>query len=127
MTKKKSTRDAVEILHRHFVENNPAVQEALHAERANHRIAKAIAELRRKLGLSQQKFADLVGTTASVICRLENADYEGHSTSMLEKIAAAVEHKVELRVQFVPLQKPNKPVTLVSTRRPKKAKKRVLS
>lgn len=105
MSKNKRTTDAVEILHRRFVVKDRDVQEALHVERANYRIAKAIVELRTKLGLSQQKFAELVGTTASVICRLENAEYEGHSTSMLERIASAVEHRVDLEVRFVPLKR----------------------
>src|SRR6266581_1799590 len=103
MSKRQPTTDAVEILQRRFVDNDPAVQEALHQERANHRIAKAIAELRRNLGLSQQRLAELVGTTASVICRLEDADYEGHSMSMLERIAAALNSRVEIRI--VPLRK----------------------
>jgi hypothetical protein len=45
--------------------------------------------------------ARLVGTTASVICRLENADYEGHSLVMLNRIAAALRQRVEIR--FVPV------------------------
>src|ERR1019366_3629185 len=31
------------------------------------------------MGLSQRAMARKAGTTASVICRLEDADYEGHS------------------------------------------------
>jgi len=38
-----------------------------------------------------------VGTTASVICRLEDADYSGHSLAMLRRIAAAVGMRVEVR------------------------------
>ena len=38
-----------------------------------------------------------VGTTASVICRLEDADYEGHSLAMLRRIAAALNKRVEIR------------------------------
>jgi predicted transcriptional regulator len=38
-----------------------------------------------------------VGTTQSVISRLEDADYEGHSLAMLNRIAAAVERHVEIR------------------------------
>jgi hypothetical protein len=45
----------------------------------------------------------LVDTTASVICRLEDADYEGHSLAMLNRIAAALNKRVEIR--FVPLSK----------------------
>jgi len=45
-------------------------------------------------------FAALVGTTASVISRPEDADYEGHSMAMLRRIAAALNKRVEIR--FVP-------------------------
>jgi hypothetical protein len=41
------------------------------------------------------------GTTASVICRLESADYEGHSLAMLNRIAAGLKQRVEIR--FVPV------------------------
>jgi hypothetical protein len=43
-----------------------------------------------------------VGTTASVICLLEDADYEGHSMVMLTRVAAALNQRVEIR--FVPLK-----------------------
>ena len=69
--------------------------------RANSRIAQAIYDLRTRLGLSQREFAARVGTSASVICQLEDAAYEGHSTKMLEKIAAALGQRVELRIRFV--------------------------
>jgi len=47
--------------------------------------------------------AKLIGTTASVICRLEDADYEGHSLGMLRRIGAALNQRVEIR--FVPIQR----------------------
>ena len=47
------------------------------------------------------------GTTASVICRLEDADYEGHSLAMLRRIAAALDKRVEIR--FVPITKSKRP------------------
>jgi hypothetical protein len=40
--------------------------------------------------------ADLVGTTASVICRLEDADYAGHSLAMLQRIALALGMSVDI-------------------------------
>ena len=46
----------------------------------------------------------LVGTTVSVICRLEDADYEGHSLAMLNRIAEALNRRVEIR--FIPIRKP---------------------
>jgi hypothetical protein len=43
-----------------------------------------------------------VGTTPSVISRLEDDDYEGHSLAMLCRVAAALNKRVEIR--FVPLE-----------------------
>ena len=48
-----------------------------------------------------------MGTTQSVISRLEDADYEGHSLAMLNRIAAAVERRVEIR--FVRRKQPLQP------------------
>jgi hypothetical protein len=39
----------------------------------------------------------MVGTTTSVICRLEDADYQGHSLAMLRRVADALNKRVELR------------------------------
>ena len=64
-------------------------------------MARKIVELRAKESFTQRELAKLVGTTASVICRLEDADYEGHSLAMLNRIAAALHRRVEIR--FVPL------------------------
>jgi transcriptional regulator with XRE-family HTH domain len=50
-----------------------------------------------KAGLTQGELAKLIGTTASVISRLEDADYEGHSLAMLRRIAAALNKRVEIR------------------------------
>jgi hypothetical protein len=46
----------------------------------------------------------LIGTTASVICRLEDADYEGHSLAILRRVAAAMNQRIEIR--FVPIPRP---------------------
>jgi DNA-binding XRE family transcriptional regulator len=63
-------------------------------------IARAIRRMRTEAGLSQRAFADLVGTTASVICRLEDAAYDGHSLALLKRVAAALDCRVEVR--FLP-------------------------
>jgi len=63
--------------------------------------------LRTTAGLSQRALANKIGTTASVICRLEDADYEGHSLAMLRRIAAALGKRVEIR--FVSVHKPKRP------------------
>ena len=65
-------------------------------------MARKIYDLRTQAGISQRALAKLVGTTASAICRLEDADYEGHSLAMLNRIAAALNKRVEIRFVSVP-------------------------
>lgn len=92
--------DSVEFLDDVFgreVDWQPLVERA----RVNRDVAHAIYDLRSAHGLTQQQLAELVGTRQSVIARLEDADYEGHSLTMLTRIAAAVDHRV--KVEFVPL------------------------
>jgi len=100
--RKNTTKDAIEILERRHYEGKPGRHAALEEARANDAVARKIYELRTKAGLTQRQLAKLVGTTASVICLLEDADYEGHSMAMLTRIAAALDRKVEIR--FVPLK-----------------------
>jgi DNA-binding XRE family transcriptional regulator len=99
----KPTSDAVEILHRRTYEGKPARMRNLEEGRANGEIARKIQELRAAAALTQTQLAKLIGTTASVICRLEDADYEGHSLSMLRRIAAALNKRVEIR--FIPIRR----------------------
>jgi DNA-binding XRE family transcriptional regulator len=94
------TTDAVEILHRRYYEGRPERLAALEEARANAEIARKISALRTQAGLTQRQLAKLVGTSASAICRLEDADYEGHSLAMLRRIAAALDKRVEIR--FLP-------------------------
>lgn len=100
---RKATTDAVEILHRKFYAGHPEKLQALAECRANDEVARKIQTLRTQAGLTQAQLAKVVGTTASVICRLEDADYEGHSVAMLRRIAAALNRRVEIR--FLPLSK----------------------
>jgi DNA-binding XRE family transcriptional regulator len=104
--KRKPTTDGVEILHRRYFEGKPEMLAALEEARANDEVARKIYELRKKAGLSQRQLAKLVGTTASVICLLEDADYQGHSLSMLRRIASALHRRVEIR--FVPVRQANR-------------------
>jgi ribosome-binding protein aMBF1 (putative translation factor) len=100
--KKSKTTDAIAIIHRRHYAQRPEREASLQEERANAEIARKIYDLRKAAGLSQRALASLVGTTASVICRLEDADYEGHSLAMLQRIAAALNKRVEIR--FLPRQ-----------------------
>jgi ribosome-binding protein aMBF1 (putative translation factor) len=97
--KQKTTRNALDILDRRHppsaddLDLRAAFGEAIE-------IAEMIHQLREEAGLTQRELAERVGTSASVICRLEDADYEGHSMSLLRRVAEAVGKRVEVR--FVP-------------------------
>jgi len=98
--KRKTTTDATAILYRRHFAGKPAMLALLHDEQANAAIARNLYALRQKAKLTQTQLAKLVGTTASVISRLEDADYSGHSLSMLRRVAAALGTRVDVR--FVP-------------------------
>lgn len=93
----KRNADAVDIIHRRYFADKADKLALLEDERANAAVARQICTLREKAGLSQRDLAKLVGTTASVICRLEDADYEGHSLAMLRRIAGVLDKRVEIR------------------------------
>jgi DNA-binding XRE family transcriptional regulator len=100
--KREKISDAVEILHRRYVRGDAEKLAELEIIRADDAVARKIYYLRTKAGLSQRELAKMVGTSASAICRLEDADYEGHSLAMLNRIAEALHRRVEIR--FVPLR-----------------------
>jgi len=69
-------------------------------------VALQIAQLREKAGLSQKELAKLLKTSQQQISRLESPGYEGHSLSMLRRVAAALHANV--RVVFEPQAKREK-------------------
>ena len=79
---KVKTTDAVKIL-KHRAARDPKLQELYEEEKINFQAAIAIREAREAAGLTQVQLAKLIGTTQSVISRLEDADYEGHTLKML--------------------------------------------
>ena len=93
-----STSDGIEILDRLFIRGKPEMEALLEEAREEDEIARQIYTLRTEAGLSQRALAKMVGTTASVICRLESADYEGHSLSMLRRVAASLNSRVSLKL-----------------------------
>jgi transcriptional regulator with XRE-family HTH domain len=79
-----------------FVGDDPERIAAYERALSNARAAQAIYDLRTEAGLTQTQLAQRVGTTASVISRLEDADYEGHTLAMLSRVAAALGRRVEM-------------------------------
>ena len=65
-------------------------------------LALLIREMREDAGLTQAQLARRIGTTQSVIARLEDAEYRGHSLAMLERIAAACAVSLKLRAERKP-------------------------
>jgi transcriptional regulator with XRE-family HTH domain len=69
-------------------------------------VSMIIYDVRKQAGLTQRQLANLVGTTRSplaqaelsVIARLEDADYNGHSLPMLARIASALGQKLEIKM-----------------------------
>jgi len=98
MTKRKgrATSDAIEILDRRYVTSGRK-RAVLDQALMNAAIAQAIHDLRRRAGLTQAQLAARVGTSHSVISRLEDADYDGHSLKLLVRISAALDHRLEVR------------------------------
>lgn len=96
MNKTRKTSNAVRILHRRYVGDDVQRKASLAQERVNAEVARTIYELREQAGLSQKDLADRVETTQSVISRLEDADYDGHSLSMLNRIAKALNQQVQV-------------------------------
>ena len=94
MTTKK--KDALDQLIDKFIGDDPERQAMLDEEIVNVEAAQLVYDLRKKAGLSQRELAKKVGTTGSVICRMEQADYES-SLPMLRRIAGALNRRLELR------------------------------
>jgi DNA-binding XRE family transcriptional regulator len=106
---RKRTTDAVSLIRRRYFSGRAERLVLLEEERANAAIARQICALREKAGLTQRDLARLVGTTASVICLLEDADYQGHSLTMLRRIAVALDRRVDIR--FVSSRRRAQPAT----------------
>lgn len=91
------TSDAIKIIDK-MTRTDPELQEMVVEASINVEVAQLIYEARTKAGLTQKQLADLVGTKQPVIARLEDADYEGHSLSMLQRIAHALNQRLEIHL-----------------------------
>jgi transcriptional regulator with XRE-family HTH domain len=62
-------------------------------------VALQLASLRKKSGLSQKELAKKVGTSQQQISRLESPSYEGHSLSMLRRVADVLGATVHVEIE----------------------------
>lgn len=95
------TRDANRILDE-VTENDEELQQLIAEETVNAEVARLIYEARMAAGLTQTQLAELIGSKQPVITRLKDADYEGHSLTMLQRIASALNQRIE--INFVPVE-----------------------
>jgi len=80
-----------------------------------------LTRLREQAGLSQKELAARLDTTQQQISRLESPAYEGHSLSMLRRVAAAL--NARLSVVLEPLSEPQKDSVLHDKPAPYRTKK----
>jgi len=73
-------------------------------ESVNCRVALMVYKARNDANLTQAELADLVGTTQQVVSRLEDADYSGHSLTMLQRVADALGSRID--IQIIPKGEP---------------------
>lgn len=81
-----------------WLRGDPEFRALVEEARVTAQVAQLVYDARHKAGLTQRQLADLVGTTQSVIARLENDDYDGHSLAMLRRIADATGLALEVRL-----------------------------
>ena len=91
------TRDAMKIIDK-MVGDDAELRQMIADARVSSQVAQMVYDARMSAGLSQKELADLVGTGQSAIARLEDADYEGHSLTMLQRVAEAVNCHVQLSI-----------------------------
>jgi len=62
-------------------------------------VAMQLAALRKDSGLSQKELAIRLGTSQQQISRLESPNYEGHSLSMIRRVAEALGATVNVQIE----------------------------
>jgi DNA-binding XRE family transcriptional regulator len=93
--KREPTIDAMEILRRDLIGNDPQAAAEYEQVKADLAVARKICGLREAAGLTQAQLAQRIGTSRAAISRLEDADYEGHFLAMLNRVAAALDQRVK--------------------------------
>ena len=97
MSRPRKTATALEMLERLFGDD-AELRALVEEERVHVQVAREIYSLRASRGLTQAQLARKVGTSQSVIARLEDSDYEGHSLRMLRRIAEALDARLAVRL-----------------------------
>lgn len=94
------TNDALKILQQ-MTSEDPEMEEMIKEFSFNAELAQLIYRVRTQAGLTQQQLADRIRTKQSVIAELEDAEYEGNSLLIMQKIARALNQRLE--VHLIPI------------------------
>ncbi len=101
VTKKKRVAAGKQDRHREFVarraRKSVAYRDAFERTLESIDLAMFVSEMRESAGFTQAELARRIGTTQSVVARLESAEYRGQSLQMLRKVAGACGVRLELR------------------------------
>ena len=117
--------DALDYTIKHFGLDTPEFWAELAVSGADADVSMMVYALRTAAGLTQTGLARRVGTTASAISRLEDAEYTGHSLAMLRRIAEAVGMKVVVR--FAPADSNPRPGWLLDKRQHESIRKALVA
>jgi len=98
---------------------DPEFAEAIEVESLNAEIAMMVYEARTRARLTQRQLADRIGTQQSVISRIEDADYDGHSLALLNRIAKALRKTV--RIEFQEIENKTRAKKTVRAKKPAKS------
>jgi transcriptional regulator with XRE-family HTH domain len=93
-----STTDALGILD-DLIGDDAEIRQMIAEEAANLHIAQLLYDARKAAGLTQKELAQRIDTSQSVVARLEDADYKGHSLSMLRRIADTLDLTVDISLK----------------------------
>jgi transcriptional regulator with XRE-family HTH domain len=99
--------DILDYLVKRYHLDTPAAKARTARDHADSEVSMMVYALRRAAGLTQAALAKRIGTTTSVVSRIEDAEYRGHSTAILRRIAEALGMKVVVR--FVPRERKPRP------------------
>jgi transcriptional regulator with XRE-family HTH domain len=92
-----ATRNFADIIRKKLAAD-PALAEGVAQAAFEASVADQIYNARKEAGLTQAELAEKIGSQQSVIARMEDDDYDGHSVSMLNRIANALGK--DLQVSF---------------------------
>jgi len=88
---------------RSMIGDDPGLVAKIEVAQINREIAELIYRAREAAGMTQAQLGAAIGTTQSVISRIEDADYNGHSLRLLRRVAEATGQRLEFR--FIPLRR----------------------